>query len=155
MKKCTAQATKLPPVVISSGFSAVPRTEVLSIAEGESMTQQHMAEDCDINNIVAKFLVNGLQPKTNPLEAQFGDAPVLDLKESLDLVFAARQEFNDLPESVRQTFHNDSDLYFDYLANPEDYLEVIGGNDSSQSDGSVSSDSPSADPSETVKNADD
>lgn len=84
-------------------------------------TKQAFRDECNINNVVNRYQQTGVLPVTNSLEPQYGDAPNLDLKESLDLVYAAREEFNNLTNEQKQAFNNDENLYFEYLANPEKF----------------------------------
>lgn len=83
----------------------------------ESQTKQYFRDECNINNIVAKFSESGQLPTNlNKLEPQYGEAPNLDLKESLDQVKALHAEFFELPYEMRKKFKNKPENYAQFLS---------------------------------------
>ena len=129
------------------GFRCVERRPVRTYNEEPSMTKQSFKDEVDINNIVAKF-EQGVIPVMASGEPQYGDSPVMDLKEALDTVFDARGEFNELPPEHRALFNNQAENYFDFLADPDGYYSEIRDKFRPQSGGDLDSDSPSAEPPE-------
>ena len=142
----------IKPVVMQSlGFRLKERLPVQFDCGDERRTKQAFKDECDINNIVAKFQ-QGVLPITNTLEPQYGDSPVMDLKEALDTVFGVRGEFAELSSEQRALFNYQEENYFDFLADPDAYYSEIRDEFRSQSEGNSGSDSPSAG---DEKNADD
>lgn len=90
-----------------------------------SLTKQYFKDECDINNIVKKFSDTGQLPVQNNLEPQYGDVPNMDLKEALDMVQFARQEFDELStvdkDRFGQNFHNYCQFLSDYEKSPESF----------------------------------
>lgn len=128
------------------GFNVTnPQRYQLEFGDEVSLTKQAFAAECDINNIVEKFQRTGQMPVTNNLEARYEHVPVLDLKDSLDLVFAARKEFNELPDEVKTSFGHDEDNYYNFLSNPDHFIDEIERKFEARSDLDSSVDSPSAD----------
>lgn len=78
---------------------------------GESLTQQHFKDECDINNIIARAQVTGslvdpLNPSTRqPLFDDFTSAP--DFMAAQNMLVAASEAFNALPAALRKRFDND------------------------------------------------
>lgn len=145
----------IKPVVMQSlGFRLKERLPVRYSCGNDRMTKQAFKDECDINNIVSKFQ-QGVIPVTNNLEPQYGESPVMDLKEALDTVFGVRGEFAELSPEQRALFNHQEENYFDFLADPDGYYSEIRANFVSQSGAKVGSDSPSADPSETKNEATD
>lgn len=73
-----------------------------------SMTQQHMKEAVDINNILAKYQRTGVLEHVSKYEAQYIDCPSADYIEALGRIARADEMFADLPSSVREYFANDT-----------------------------------------------
>lgn len=74
---------------------------------GESLTEQHHAEACDVNRIIQRARGAGgvIAPSTTP---QFFDCPDhLTLGEAIDMVRTGQDEFMKLPAELRQRFNND------------------------------------------------
>lgn len=73
----------------------------------KSLTQQHMADECDINKLVERFVVTGEIPQLTipPLQGDFTAAPTY--QEALNLMIAANQSFMKLDAKVRNRFEND------------------------------------------------
>lgn len=76
--------------------------------EDASKTQQHLAAETDINNIVDKFLRTG-EIKQIPLPPTFQDwgEDEFDFQAALNRVNQAKASFMMLPAEVRDAFHND------------------------------------------------
>lgn len=81
----------------------------------ESKTQQHLADEADINTIVGRFLKTGIMPpvRTPPTYADFED--VTDFQEAMDAINRAKESFMALPAAVRATFQNDPGKFVDYV----------------------------------------
>ena len=94
---------------------------------GESKTQQHFAEQQDINNIVKRF--TGYKPEPIPDE-MFGDGSVnaADLQMAIDKVENAWSMYKALPAEVR-TASNNNPVVFNQLisdGDPDGILRSTG-----------------------------
>lgn len=84
-----------------------------------SCTQQHFAEECDINNIVNKYMQTGVfgdpfSDASNP--PQFGDFyNVSDFHSAQNLIAEATQSFDALPAHLRKRFDNDPSVLLAFL----------------------------------------
>lgn len=98
-------------------------TSVLCI--DPSLTQQHLAAECDINNIVALALRTGQLPSVGePLFSDVSDIPS-DYHLALNTVLAGDEAFMTLEAKVRSRFNNDVGQFLDFVANPANRDEAI------------------------------
>lgn len=94
-----------------------------------SMTQQHFKDECDINNIIARYEATGLL--TDPLQSsgrmyEFGDySSVKDYQDSLNTIIEARAMFDDLPARVRERFNYDPSQLLFFLADETNRDEAV------------------------------
>ncbi|WNK12933.1 MAG: internal scaffolding protein [Microvirus sp.] len=83
-----------------------------------SMTQQHYAEETDINFIMARFLKTGL---LNQIEAgTYEDVSQAEgYRESLHILKNADEQFATLPAAVRKKFENSPLNFLEFMHNPD------------------------------------
>ena len=92
---------------------------------GETMTQQHMAEACDINNIMARYEETGLIDHLNQYQGEYGDFTVMpDFHTAMNKIKAAEEMFLTLPAKVREKFENDPGSFVEFATN-EDNLDEM------------------------------
>lgn len=103
---------KKPPVV---------KTEII----GESMTKQHHQDECDINQILAKYQKTGNIAHANANEGRYQDYGPDDLLTAINIVKDARNMFDDLPSSTRKHFDNDPVKFFEFIQDPNKIEESI------------------------------
>ena len=93
---------------------------------GESLTQQHFKEECDVINIIKKHDRNGIIEHVQRGQARYGDfSDVADYREALDLVRDAQKEFMTIPSDIRKKFDNDPGKFYEFVSNPENKSELI------------------------------
>lgn len=82
----------------------------------KSLTQQHQAEETDINWIVGRYIKTGyLEERTRPpMTGDFTEAP--DMQTAMDLVVAARVAFMEQPAQVRARFQNDPVAFVNFCS---------------------------------------
>lgn len=85
-----------------------------------SLTQQHTAEQTDINFIVQQFTQTGLLPQPTRLPTYGDFSGVSDFREAMELIQQAEDGFNSLPADVRAYFNNNPADLLDYLDNSPD-----------------------------------
>ena len=102
-----------------------PRTFAFETT-GESMTQQQFKEECDVNNILAKYRKTGLVTHLAKHSGQFGDfSSIEDYRTSLDKLTTAQKSFEMLPSELRNKFNNDPGQLIEYLADEKNDEEAI------------------------------
>lgn len=86
-----------------------------------SMTKQSFKDECDINNIVAKYEATGILDHVNQAAARgvYEDLPSgLDLQAGLNIIAQAEEAFMALPAAARAEFKNDPVLFVEAFNNP-------------------------------------
>lgn len=86
---------------------------------GESKTQQHFKDSCNVNNIVAHYRATGIDPHADRLKQQtFGYATSKSFLEASRDIAEIRSAFQDLAAEERAQFGNDAGLWLDSLTVP-------------------------------------
>lgn len=98
-------------------------TKVITINDQPSLTDQQWAEDCDVNNIMAKYQKTGQithSARTQGVYADVSDIP--DLMESKQRIVDAINQFDSLPQEIKQYYHYDP---YDFALNykPDNHPE--------------------------------
>ncbi|WNK14738.1 MAG: internal scaffolding protein [Microvirus sp.] len=83
-----------------------------------TMTQQHFQEECDINNILAKFTATGILD-TIPGGIYEDITTADEYRASLHKVMIAESMFGELPANLRKEFDNDPYLMLEFINNPK------------------------------------
>lgn len=108
------------------------RHEVVDAATGEviafyeqrfesgepSLAQQQFVEECDINNIIAKYKVSGLVPGSanQPMYGDFSALP--SYQEAMDSINRGNEIFGSLSAEVRARFENDPAQFLEWAKDP-------------------------------------
>lgn len=100
-------------------------SDAVSLATGLScpeptLTQQHTAEQTDINYIVATFNKTGVLPQPVQLPTYGDFTGVSDYQTALELIKQAEDGFNSLPADARAYFSNNPAYLLEYLDNAPD-----------------------------------
>lgn len=83
-----------------------------------SMTKQSFKDECDVNNIMARFERTGVLDFVNEHEARYGDATALDYQVAMQTVALANSMFEDMPAKLRAEFRNDPAEFLAFIENP-------------------------------------
>ena len=86
----------------------------------ESLTQQSMKNDCDVNHIMKRFEKTGMLEHVNRYQGDYGDftsAP-MDYQDALDTVIQAQEMFMSLPAKVRERFQNNPGEFLSFMEDP-------------------------------------
>jgi len=108
-----------------SRFNLPPRRPVLN--SEPSMAQQHFKDECDINQIMARYQRTGvLSDVPGSSRPMFGDfSNVSDYQSAQNAIVDVHDSFMSLPSSVRARFNNDPGYLLDFLAKVENRDEAI------------------------------
>lgn len=104
---------------------AVSEETGLDCSDVQSRTQQHFAEEVDINTIVRRFGLTGELPENVPHILQGDFTNVVDFQSAMDMVVAAREAFDAQPAAVRARFDNDPQKFLDFTSRKENLDEAI------------------------------
>lgn len=93
----------------------------------ESLTQQHFAENADLNVIVRRFgLDKGPLPAMALDPSYYGDvSDVPDLWTVLEIAHEAKIRFLDLPPKLRARFNNEPARLWEFVNDPENAAEAV------------------------------
>lgn len=91
-----------------------------------SLTQQHYAEECDINHILKRFENQGGLPEMIHDDARYGDfSEVGTYQEAMETVVKAEQQFAALSAKVRARFGNDPANMLKFCSDPKNAAEMV------------------------------
>ncbi|AST68717.1 hypothetical protein BFG07_08490 [Kosakonia cowanii] len=147
----------MPKVKIYSRYD-VPAYAGLSCPE-PTRTQQHFADEVDINKIISRAISTGdTTVFTTTERAQYFDCSNFeDYQASLDFIAGVEEDFYSLPSRVRKEFDNNPDNYVEFMTDPRNYAKAVelglleGGEITTSSETSESGPlNPPGGPSETV-----
>ena len=94
--------------------------------EGESLTQQHFQEECDIKTIIKKHDRTGIISHVASGVAQYGDySEINEYRESLDLINHAQESFDGLPSELRKMFNNNPGEFFEFATDPANAQTMV------------------------------
>ncbi|AXH72218.1 MAG: internal scaffolding protein [Microviridae sp.] len=90
----------------------------------EPRTKQAFKEECDINNIMRKYL-EGAPIPANVSVGRYGDfSSGADYLEAQSILLTAREQFAALPAKVRERFGNNPAQLLEFVADPKNLDEA-------------------------------
>jgi len=93
---------------------------------GESLTQQHFAQEADIKTSIKKHDRTGIISHVARGVAHYGDySEVNEYREALDMVNSANASFAMLPAELRKMFDNDAGAFFEFATDPKNEEKMI------------------------------
>lgn len=98
---------------------------VVQICEGPSLTEQHHADEVDINQIVLRYQKTGVLPHRGGTPSYGDFSGVVDYHSACEAVRQAEAEFMTLPPDVRKKFGNDPGALLAFLADEDNRAEAV------------------------------
>lgn len=96
-----------------------------TVGGGDSMVRQSFADECDINQIVARYANSGQLPPADG-ELVYGDvSEIQDYKSCMDFVFKTKERLKDLPDAARELYAADPLGYFNNLNGAKDRNDLV------------------------------
>lgn len=105
-------------------FTAPKDQKRPTLDTGPGLTKQSMRDECNINNIMAKYQKTGLVDFVSNREAQYMETDPIDFHEAMNIVTSAKEMFADIPSSIRKKFNNDPGEFLEFVQNPENIDQV-------------------------------
>lgn len=105
----------IPPDLFRSAYSFKIKV-ALEFPENSPHTRQEFKDECDINNIMAQYLVTNEFTHLNDAIPQYLDCSEADFRQQMDYVAGAYSMFEELPSKVRAQFDNDPALFLDFCS---------------------------------------
>lgn len=95
------------------------------IGEDPGQVQQHLAEETDINNIMAKYRRTGELRHVTSMAGEYGDfSNVPDYKTAMEHIMQADALFMELPAKVRDRFGNDPAQFIEFATDEKNLDEL-------------------------------
>jgi len=106
-----------------------PHDRVQLETGSDTRTQQHMKDQCDINNILKGYRRHGVIEHVKAFEGRYGDfigAP--EYHEAMNQLVLAQNMFDTLPAQIRKRFSNDPAEFLDFAQDPsnEAHMRELG-----------------------------
>lgn len=102
------------------------RTAVCHDCIGETRTVQYFKDECDINQIMAKYQETGVIEHLTKRQGGYGDvSAATSYQEALELVEQAEREFSELPSSLRAKLDNDPARFLEWINDPSNIDEMV------------------------------
>lgn len=104
-----------------------PPTDAGITFDEPSMTQQHFADECDINKIIERAIKTGDTTVFSSTErGQFYDCTVAkDYTDAMAMINDVNDDFKSLPSRIREMFGNDVSAYVQFMSNPENLQQAV------------------------------
>jgi phage internal scaffolding protein len=87
--------------------------------EDETGAKQSFKDECDINNIMAKYRKTGALTHVNEHSSRYGFATSQDFREAMEIVTTAKEMFEDLPAHLRQKFGHSPEAFLEFVQDPD------------------------------------
>lgn len=87
--------------------------------------QQQFKQECDINNIIARYKKTGHLPASGRIGRYIDCTQIPDYQQALNTIHQANSAFMELPAKLRLRFDNDPGELLKFLENPENYQEGV------------------------------
>lgn len=101
------------------------RRSVQLICADESRTKQEFVKECDIQNILKKFVKTGVLTHLAKYGGRYDELPSgLDFQAAMETVAEGSSAFESLPSQLRNRFHNDPREFLTFVQNPENLDEL-------------------------------
>ena len=94
------------------------------IHSDDGLTEQHHAETCDINKILAQFMETGILP-TSTKDPQYGDVSEHDFQEVQNQLANAKTLFEELPDPVKAQFDNKPFKFLHFAEDPKNMDALV------------------------------
>lgn len=102
-----------------------PRVGDQDPGDEPTATQQNYEAECNINNIMKRYLNTGILPEGSPRAAAYGDfCDVGSYQEALSIIANAQDQFDALPSAARARFDNDPAAFLEFIQNPANLTEA-------------------------------
>lgn len=108
--------------VIKKRFA--PRVEQVPFFPGEPQTQQHFAQEADINVIIERFKRTGHLPDTASGGGQYLDISSMDFLAMQNQLVSVKTRLARLPAKVRNRFDNSPAAMLAFIEDPENAEEA-------------------------------
>ncbi len=97
----------------------------ISFKNATDMTEQSHKKDCDINQIMRKFVKTGNIDHLRAHGEQYGDVSPMDYREAMSIIADSNTMFEELPAETRKFFHNDPAEFMEFTENQDNHPKLV------------------------------
>lgn len=83
-------------------------------------TKQSFKDECDINIIMRRYEQTGVLDHVSGREPQYLDATAVEFQSAMEIIAAARSQFQSLPAKLRSFFDNDPARFVEFMESDPD-----------------------------------
>lgn len=112
----------LTPLPFISAYGAKVQLRVSFTGQGR--TKQAHKDECDINNILARYKRTGVLDFQQRHEPQYGDVTALEFQQAQFTVAAAKGMFAAMPSHLRHRFDNDPYKFLAFVHDERNRVEA-------------------------------
>jgi len=112
-----------PVRIIRSAYG--PKRRVAQSFASEGRTKQSFQAECDINNIMARFMKTGVLSWLSKHEGSYGDVSSLDFQSAQDMIVRAKEMFAALPSKIRSRFDNEPAKFLAFMEDEDNRSESV------------------------------
>lgn len=91
---------------------------------GVGEAKQSMKEECDINNIMRKYVKTGIVNHVAERSGEYGVAHSMSYLECMEVVRKANEMFAAVPAKIRKKFNNDPAAFVEFVSNKDNVDEM-------------------------------
>jgi hypothetical protein len=106
---------------MKSAYSDKPRSNINC---NDGLTEQHHADQCNVNTILATYMQTGSLPSIDPA-AQYGDLSNFDYQSLQNQIANAHSLFEELPDHVKIRFGNQPHRFLNFVQDEKNLDELI------------------------------
>lgn len=118
-----ASKTEVKPPRILKQYERIRVSPQIS---NESVVQQSLAAETDINRIMDKYRRGQLVDHVNSHQGQYGDfSSITSYHQAVNQVLEAQQTFDSLPADLRKRFNNDPADFLAFVHDPANKDEMV------------------------------
>lgn len=91
-----------------------------------SLTRQSAKDECDVNQILARYQKTGVLTHLNPATPMYADLSEMpnSYQDALEFIRKAQEDFQNMSSTLRAKFQNDPQQLINFIANPSNYEEA-------------------------------
>lgn len=101
-----------------------PKLRIQQRFAANGRTKQSFKAECDINNIMARYLKTGVLEHVRSTVGQYLDVTGADFQAAQELVAGAKSMFHMLPSDIRTRFENNPAEFLKFMENPKNAEEA-------------------------------
>lgn len=110
------------PLLFRHRYGHYPRLQVTFTGPGR--TKQSFKDECDINNLMAKYLKTGHMDHVNQALPRFECVSEHDFQSAQNLIADAHSMFENIPSAIRSRFENNPGKLLDWVHDPRNAQEA-------------------------------